>query len=45
MQESPDIGSSMDDVDTISLLAWCKTRQNPSALTYYEGTRDIIREI
>ena len=48
MQESPDIGSSMvADVDAkISLLAClCKTQRKTSALTYYEGTWDINREI
>jgi len=49
MQESPDIGIykvSIVDVDATSLLAcFCKTQQRTLALTYYEGTRDINREI
>jgi hypothetical protein len=49
MQESPDIGMykvSIVDVDAMSLLAClCKTQQRTLALTYYEGTRDINREI
>jgi hypothetical protein len=49
MQESPDIGIykvSIVDVDAMSLLAcFCKTQQRTLALTYYEGTRDINREI
>jgi len=49
MQESvnpPDIGSSVVDLDTISLLICpCKTQRRPLALTYYEGTRHIDSEI